>query len=57
MKIVIAVDGSAGSLVAVDLVASLQWRAPTEVLLLAVYGMSGGPGRPRDDDDNKHGRP
>jgi nucleotide-binding universal stress UspA family protein len=37
MQILVAVDGSAGSIVARDLVASLDWPAGTEITLLAAY--------------------
>lgn len=37
MKLLIAVDGSACSMVAVDLVSSLPWPAETEITLLAAY--------------------
>lgn len=37
MKILIAIDGSPGSITARDLVASLDWPADTQVTLLAAY--------------------
>ncbi|HUH16948.1 MAG TPA: universal stress protein, partial [Methylomirabilota bacterium] len=37
MKILVALDGSPGSVVARDLVASLQWPTGTEITLLAAY--------------------
>lgn len=37
MRILVAVDGSAGSIVARDLVASLDWPTGTEITLLAAY--------------------
>jgi nucleotide-binding universal stress UspA family protein len=52
MKILVGVDGSACSIVALDLVSSLAWPAGTEITLLAAYdvpiGWTGGVGSTMD---------
>lgn len=40
MRILLAIDGSTGSVVARDLVASLPWPADTEITLLAAYDVA-----------------